>query len=584
MVARKFPDLASQVSSPEAVVQSHIAGTYVIDTLSVILRDGQQISLSEVMTSLSIYEDIFNPAISGTIEILDYVGGLEKFQFTGGEYLRIKLFKPNAVDVIVDRSDLIIHTITKGEVSANNSVRYGLQFTSESSIRSRKKRVYKSWGGQRRISEIVKDLCSEMDVTVNISNSLPRLDKTFVSPGYTPIQAINFLAKRACASGDYFLFFERVSTGKVFAGMSNLRSLSPKLSDGDGLDIYNIVYFPSITYNEAAGAETTIRAESVEPQTNFNHLNNMAKGFYKSKLTNVNIARRSVETYQFDYQNGINDFYVNNFVNSNSIFGNFSSKERPGERIYTPAINDPMTEKTQWIKYDMHGSLSMSGIRVNVAIDGGTNEIGAGDIVNLSLPSDFAKTIDPNSPEFVENNMYSGKYFVTACKHYLTNEIYTKHLELSRSSVRESLLGGRPAESAISVVTPEQGYLANAVAEVKKTEIPAAQSSIIDALKSELQATQSQFSSLTTAVALDIKYLSNTYVNGYSEYFEQQNQGAYKPPEAPAVQDPVIMEKSEPDGVVTKYAVDSRINNTIRSTILQTGNFGVIGLATQIGR
>ena len=584
MVARKFPDLASQVASQEAVVQSHIAGTYVIDTLSVILRDGQQISLSEVMTGLNIYEDIFNPSISGSVEILDYVGGLEKFQFTGGEYLKIKLFKPNAEDVIIDRSDLIIHTITKGEVSANNAIRYGLQFTSESAIRSQKKRVYKSWGGQRRISEIVKDLCSEMDTTVNISNSLPRLDKTFVSPGYTPIQAINFLAKRACAAGDYFLFFERVSTGKVFAGMSNLRSLSPKLSDGDGFDIYNIVYFPSITYNEAAGAETTVRAESVEPQTNFNHMTNMGNGFYKSKLTNVNIARRSVETYQFDYQNGINDFYVNNFVNSNSIFGNFSSKERPGERIYTPAINDPMTDKTQWIKYDMHGSLSMSGIRVNVAIDGGTNEIGAGDIVNLSLPSDFAKTIDPNSPEFVENNMYSGKYFVTACKHFLTNEIYTKHLELSRSSVRESLLGGRPAENNIDVVTPEQGYLANAVAEVKQTKIPEAQSSIIDTLKAELAATQSQFSTLTTSVALDIKYLSNTYLNGYAEYFQRGNQSAYKPSEAPAVENPIITEKTESDGVVTKYAVDSRINQIIKDSLLTDGNFGAVGLTTTIRR
>ena len=243
-----------------------------------------------------------------------------------------------------------------------------------------------------------------------------------------------------------------------------------------------------------------------------------------------------------------------------------------------------MTDKTQWIKYDMHGSLSMSGIRVNVAIDGGTNEIGAGDIVNLSLPSDFAKTIDPNSPEFVENNMYSGKYFVTACKHFLTNEIYTKHLELSRSSVRESLLGGRPAENNIDVVTPEQGYLANAVAEVKQTKIPEAQSSIIDTLKAELAATQSQFSTLTTSVALDIKYLSNTYLNGYAEYFQRGNQSAYKPSEAPAVENPIITEKTESDGVVTKYAVDSRINQIIKDSVLTDGNFGAIGLTTTIRR
>jgi len=547
MPAQKFPDLNSQSTSAESVVESHIAGTYSLERISLTLRNGQEISLSETMTSLILYEDVYNPNISGSIEIIDFVGGLEKFQLTGGETIKVKIYKPNLEDILIDRSDLVVHSISKGRVVANNSIQYSLDFISSSAIRSQKKRIFKSWGKERSISKIVKDLCSEMNTPVNISDSMPTLDKTFICPGYTPTGAINFLAKRAGAVGDYFLFFERVSTGKVFAGMSNLRALAPKLSDGDGNNIYTIIYQPSITYNESSGAETKLRAETVEPQDNFNHISNMSKGLYESKLTNINIARRTFRTYDFNYRNRPNDFYINDIVNKNSIFGRFERNEKPGERLYTLAINDPMKSKTEWIKSDMHGSLMTMGMRINVTVDGGTNQLGAGDIVNLILPSDFAKTIDPNSSDVIENNMYSGKYFVTACKHIITNEIYSKYIELARSSVRETLENN---DSLIedTRVTPAEGYLTNATLEVRQTR---------------------------TTEDTNAGYLSEAYISNYASYSEQD--GQYVPDNIPQIESPTIVSNTDANGVVTQYAIDSRIKTSVRTDIINNGNFGDTG-------
>jgi len=471
MVAHKFPDLASQTTSEESVVPRYIPNASISHEINLITRAGTVESLSAVLSVMEIYEDIFNPSISGHVELIDFVGGLEKFQITGGEKLSVKILKPEGTEVLLSRDDLVIHTVSKADVVANNTIRYRLEFTTASAIKSQRKRVYKSYGNQKDTTAIVKDLCEMIGEKVNVSNTLPKLDNTYTIPGYTPIQAINYLAKRACASGDYFLFFERLTTGKVFAGIGNLRSLAPKTSDGDTTGIYTIAYTPSTSYIEAAGAETNMLTEYVQLQPNFNHMINMNKGFYRTKLTNVNIARRKFETQTFDYRDGPNDFYVNDLLNDDSEFGAFEPGETPGERMFTPAINDPVANKIGWIKNDLHGALLMSGMRVNVRVEGSVNQLGAGDIVNLVLPSDMAKSANPGSSEMVENNMYSGKYFVTACRHVISNELYGKELELSRASVRESLFGNTPVTDVQEDVTAEQGYIENASGYIEDTLI-----------------------------------------------------------------------------------------------------------------
>jgi hypothetical protein len=472
MTAHKFPNLKTQESEQEVVVGEHLAEVYSLQGIEITLRNGSVVSLVDVMTVMEIYEDIFNPTISGFIEIRDYVGGLEKFQLTGGELLSIRVLKPNSSSINISRNDLVIHTIAKGRYDNNNAIVYKLEFTTLSAIESQKNRVYKSYKGQRNIAPIIEDLVSQIGSTVNIESEIDStLSKDFVSPGYTPIQAINFLAKRACASGDYYLFFERLTTGRTFAGVNNLRDLAPKLSGGDFSNIYNVTFSPSIGYTEAAGAESAMTTDVFETQNNFNHIINMNKGLYKSKVTTLNLANRSYGVSGFDYRTGANDFYVNDLLNDASTFGSFRSEAAPGERVITQSMNDPMSDKASWIKSDLHGALLMSGIRVNIEISGPANMIGAGDIINLKVPSDVAKAANLESYDIIENNMYSGKYFVTACKHTITPKSYTKKLELARGSVRQSLVGNsvdiKPfANEFISTSTTDQITESNISAQI----------------------------------------------------------------------------------------------------------------------
>ena len=544
--AHKFPNLSEGFSERETPIPPHVADTFAIDEISLIARNGQKISLGEVMISFEIFEDIFNPNISGFVELADYVGGLEKLQLTGGEKLSVKILKPNSTNVVLSRDDLVVHTIGPARMNGNNQVVYKLEFTTSAAIQSQKKRIYKSYKDTRNITDIVKDMCLAVGQTVNISDNLTMtLDKSFVSPGYTPIQAINFLAKRACASGDYFLFFERASTGKVFAGINQLRSLS------ENKTIAEISYHPAISYIEGVGAESILRTDVVETQNNFNHMINMNKGMYKSKLTTVDITRRSYETINFDYRDGHNDFYVNDLINDKSEFGSIDFDQSPGERMYIPAINDPVAGKTEWVRNDLHGALAVSGMRVRVNVSGAVSQLGAGDIIYLKVPSDASKSTNTESSLINENTMYSGKYFVTACRHVITPTTYAKQLELSRGSVRQTLVGNAPSVTPVSTSTPEQGYLNNVSKYIN-----------YDPTETDEEAGQTAAQRAEAARARYVVEIADPVVDVL----------------VPSTARPIVGQYVY-DGTYD-YFLDNRINENVRRNIIQSQRYGQISTGT----
>ena len=77
--------------------------------------------------------------------------------------------------------------------------------------------------------------------------------------------------------------------------------------------------------------------------------------------------------------------------------------------------------------------------RVSIEIQGGTNQIAVGHVVNLFIPSSFERIANPNSESLQPDKIYSGKYIVHSVTHTITENKYTKTLQLSRSSLPTNL-------------------------------------------------------------------------------------------------------------------------------------------------
>jgi len=432
---------------PEAPTPDHIRETYLLTSLFITIKNGQSISLGNSFSRIEIYEDIFSPSITGAITVYDYVGGLEKFMFSGGETITMTVLKPGGSnEILISRNDLIVYEVGKVKFDGENIQTYDLLFTSKSAISSQKKRLYKSFGDDRGLksvlSKIYTDINSASNLNINTIDPEIKMPKAFISPGYTPMEAISQLARRACVLGDYFVFFEKLCGRNSLDFKHVFISLGSLKEFWKSGNLPRLVYQPTQSYlNKETNRSILIKSFMIE--NNFQHLERMQSGFYNSRIRQLDLYSRTYKDETISYKDMAldTDFYANRILETNNEFLKYNNgyPEYPGERLVVKSINDILEDKAAWIKYDTYGGLLNSGIRVLADIPGADNRISVGYAVELVLPSKVAKAQNLEQSIMAEDEFYSGKYLVTAVRHSFTKDTYTKKIELSRGSLKINL-------------------------------------------------------------------------------------------------------------------------------------------------
>lgn len=421
---------------------THVESGYNLFELSIKVKGNSKVSIKETFSSLEIFEDIFSNSIHGFVEILDRDGGLEKFMITGGEELTITVLKPEpSTDILFTRQDLIVHQISKVDVNDQNSITYRLFFMPKSAINSSKKRIYRAYRNNLNVAELINKIYNEIEDTSNLGflGENVALTKTFLSPGYTPFEAIDFLTKRASSIGRYHLFFERLGrvSGKkhVYGSLDKIRNYW--IATGI---IPVIFYNPQFNYITEENS-SAIRASSIEYQSNFDHMSNMMSGFYNSRIRLINPIAKSVQNLELNYIGLANAGSTNPIIENTNIFASYNNSypEYPGERMAISAINDPQANKLFWILQDTFGSINMNMIRINLDISGGSNDIGVGNLISLKVPSIHAKQLNYEGTYVADDMIYAGQYVVTAVRHILTYTSYTKKIEISKSGTNVNI-------------------------------------------------------------------------------------------------------------------------------------------------
>jgi len=421
-----------------------ISNSYFLHSLNIKIKNGTWISIAEVFQQMEIYEDIYSSALHGTIDVLDMSGGFSKFLISGGEEIKIRVCKSvENPDILIDREDFVVYQVTDMKVTDQKIMQFKLHFISKSALNAQKKRLFRTYQNERRISalttELYKEIASESDIYIKIDETKCRIDRDFVSPGYTPLQAIDILAKRACVSGDYYLFYERLNKleGKkhVFASMTDMKNKAGAFGPsygGRGQAAPDIVIAYNVTsqhFNAISGS--VYRASGISFVDNYNHLQNMMSGMYNSGVKILDVISRSYTDIKINYVDETNT--TQQSINTNNYFTNYSNffPEQPGERIIPRSTNDVSSNSGAWLKIDTINSVIISMFRLLVDMPG-NNMIGTGNYVTVSLPSNEAINLNIGSGVVATDPIYSGKYLVTAVKHTFTSKEYVKKLEVSR--------------------------------------------------------------------------------------------------------------------------------------------------------
>ena len=432
----------------ETTTPTHIKDTYVLSAFFITIKNGQRISLEDSFNSLEIYEDIFSPSITGKVSIYDYTGGIEKFMFSGGESIVLRVVKPgDSNEILISRDDLIVYEVSKVRFDNENASTYDLLFTTKSAIASQKKRLFKSFGTDRGLKSIFSKIYSDVNEVSNLNiNTIDpeiKIQNSFVSPGYTPFEALSQLARRACTLGDYFVFYEKLNGRNstdfkhVFISLGSLKDF---WNNTDKLQ--RLVYRPTQDYLNRQNLPF-IQIKSFLIENNFQHLERMQSGFYNSNIRQLDPYSRKYTDSKISYKDMAldTDFYTNRILETNNEFLKYDNSypEHPGERLIVKPKNDIVSDKANWMKYDTYGGLLNSGLRVLADIPGADNRISVGYAVELALPSKVAKAQNLEGSYVPEDEFYSGKYLVTAVRHMFTKQTYIKKIELSRGSLKINL-------------------------------------------------------------------------------------------------------------------------------------------------
>jgi hypothetical protein len=425
-------------------IESSFGGDVSIDELMISTKEGQTISLLDAFSEVFIDENLFASSIIGAIIITDTAGAIEKFELCGGEVISIKVSKPSTKDLIIWRKDLIVNRISRHDVEMNTlGTKYTLYFSSRSFVNSTKKALFKSYK-DTTIGDAVSSIFSEMSKNdILIEDPKITLDKPFVCTGLMPHKAIEFLSQRSCSKSNYYVFFERFvpvvgknSDGTPFAATHYFGSLDKLISDSDRFGIHSI-YF-QLNYNAKIEPAGKIRAIKLSKKDNFNHLESMMLGFYNTSITTIDPISRTHKVNKFGYTNdntNTKDFYKNKLLNKSNVFSTYNDydSELPGQKIIASSVNDPI-KRESWLPDNIFGQLKTNMFKLEVDIQGGTNTIGVGHVINLLMPSAFDKKMLPGATNPPVDAYHSGKYFVSGVQHRIQDKNYIKRLELTRGS------------------------------------------------------------------------------------------------------------------------------------------------------
>lgn len=417
----------------------------IILELKLVGSNGKVADLKNVFNAINIYEDIFQPVVTGTIYIQDGINILADYAIHGNEYLYITFGRPG--ETLRDQrytKTFRIYKISEREKAKNSQIQnYVLHFCSEELIFSNQQSISRSYSGGNTF-EYVGGICL-YDLKVQ-EKKLVDFDVSagpteFVLTRKKPLEAIQYLTEHSySASKSPFLFFEN-KEGFNFLSVEALYSR-------------NVI--GSMEYSAAKFAVDSDVAPFVNSRDindlKFNQNFDVAKatreGLYSSKLYTLDLIRQRYVKNDISLLNNqtaevmIDGFFpFNDATNRNgkALYEEFDSKIRywltnkdnsnlpyfisKGVRSNDNYIEEILAQREMQIQIINNTELH--------CVVPGNPQYSAGFTVNVNMPA-----FTPNlQNERIKDPYYSGKYLITAVRHVIVPGSLQTILELSKNSL-----------------------------------------------------------------------------------------------------------------------------------------------------
>jgi hypothetical protein len=423
-------------------------GSYRLFEVMLTNGDGEQIDILGIVSELKVVESIYSLFATYTFTIVDSVALLEKYIITGNEKIKLTLAKKNSTD---EDDELVVKYLVMSGIGAYSKTKneqqvYQFNCISETAMKASLKRVSRSVAGN------VAQICGDLYEEVAYQSPLERIDEgaegnyKMVLPNRTYVDTIKrLLSKCQTTTGNLFYMFETLWHDQKLTSYAE------------------IVARPAYeTYKESFGEPNRRGTEEnyehnrtkiidISSQLGVSHYQSFKNGAFISKIYDVDIATKSVNTVFFDITADggslpsleldytlnpaytIGDEPYSNFVDATHYVVNRNSL------AFNPEGAEHNLNEKNAISIAKRRSVldNQNAITHSVTLNADTN-LRAGERIDLKiLPSIMAEASGNNH----QDDLLSGKYYIATVTHtFALRGRYAMKVNVKRDTFTKSAL------------------------------------------------------------------------------------------------------------------------------------------------
>ena len=445
------------------------AGDFELEVLDLVTVAGMRIDLTASCMGITIFEDIFSLALTGTIALADSFNLPSHGPILGQEYLYLKIRTPSFPDAettAIDFSEnvFLVHSISTRKPFGNGTQGYVLSFASQELIKNQRLKVTQSLTGSW--SDLVEQMIRDskyLNTTKNVLIERTAGVKRFVAPNIRPLDVVVLATKQAVSQkgGEpTFLFYETFD-GFHFQSLASLYNKLPSF-------LFKTVQFGS---NPPLGRRGDI-AKQMETILSYEIVNNndtivgYRTGMYGSKLITHDIINKKYKDIRYNYHDNftsephivsgttaerseypfVSELYVNQEGRVSDYLGrtfvmpetNSSINKEKDSQHATTANTSPFSSynPSSWIQRRNSQMLQLeNAFNINLRVHGNTM-VKVGNVVTVKIPYVMASSVKREEPF---DKFYNGPFLIKRIRHdFSMTQSPQKHI-MTMNLVKDSL-------------------------------------------------------------------------------------------------------------------------------------------------
>lgn len=409
------------------------AGDVNIEKITITTSKGNFQDITAQVINIQFYEDLFSPFLSGSLVLKDALDLVNVMPFIGEEFVEIDISTPT-LEVGRIKGKFHIYKMTDRVLVGDRAVAYQLHFMSIESLVDTNKKISKVYSGKISdiVSSFIKDKAEGFESSKNIFIEPTRNSIKYISNYWSPVKNLQFLAENGLSENKSpsYIFFEN-RDGFYFVSLESL--YKGEVSQEFVFDRYTRDTVP-MGGNALNIIEDYKRISQYTIPVAFDYMDRIRSGLMASKLFSYDstkktyTARNYVAANRFDSQVHLNKYPIfsdaasfranAHLINYNRAFETFSS------------FGDTTNARILQDRISILRMAEANKLQISVA---GRTDYTIGQVVmvrlNKSQPIEMRETQDDYMDE-----MFSGKYLISAINHFITRDNHECHMELIKDS------------------------------------------------------------------------------------------------------------------------------------------------------